>query len=99
MFGFHYEETGRSLLSFGHLNLLADPGIECYWSGGGSGRFEAQEKKVMEWRKERDKFFKTHQRSPLTPDEKKHFKGLKYYPFDPQYVFSGQIERYHSSHQ
>ena len=48
----------------------------------------------MEWRKERDAFFKNHQRSPLLPQEKKHFKGLKYYPFDPKYVFSGQIERF-----
>ncbi len=53
-----------------------------------------QEKRVLEWRKERDLFFKTHQRSPLTPKEKRKFKGLKYYPFDPHYVFSGQIDRY-----
>jgi hypothetical protein len=53
-----------------------------------------QKKRVLEWRKERDTFFKTHQRSPLTPKEKRNFKGLRYYPFDPHYVFSGQIERY-----
>jgi uncharacterized protein (DUF1684 family) len=53
-----------------------------------------QEKQVMEWRKERDAFFKKHERSPLTSREKRNFKGLKYYPFNSQYVFSGQIERY-----
>ena len=53
-----------------------------------------QEKRVLEWRKERDAFFKNHERSPLIPKEKRNFKGLKYYPFNPQYVFSGQIERY-----
>jgi uncharacterized protein (DUF1684 family) len=53
-----------------------------------------QEKRVTEWRKERDEFFKTHERSPLTTKQKRIFKGLKYYPFDPQYVFSGQIQRY-----
>jgi uncharacterized protein (DUF1684 family) len=53
-----------------------------------------QKKCVMEWRKDRDQFFKNHQRSPLTPTEKKRFKRLKYYPFDSQYVFSSQIERY-----
>jgi len=53
-----------------------------------------QEKRVLEWKKERDKFFKSHQRSPLLPVEKRNFKGLKYFPFDPQYVFSGKIERY-----
>jgi hypothetical protein len=61
----------------------------------GDKEFLAKEKKyVMEWRKDRDQFFKTHQRSPLTPAEKKSFKGLRYYPFDSQYVFSSQIERY-----
>lgn len=61
----------------------------------GDKEFLAKEQKyVMEWRKERDQFFKTHQRSPLTPAEKVRFRGLKYYPFDPKYVFSSQIERY-----
>ena len=53
-----------------------------------------QEQRVMEWRKERDAFFKNHQRSPLLPQDKKKFKGLKYYPFEPQNVFSGEIERF-----
>ncbi len=53
-----------------------------------------QEKRVREWRKEQDEFFKTHDRSPLTPKEKKEFSGLKYYPFNPQYIFHGEIERY-----
>ena len=52
-----------------------------------------QEKTVLEWRRERDTFFKTHQRSPLSPKEKRNFKGLKYYPFNPKYVFFGQIKR------
>ncbi len=49
--------------------------------------------KVMKWRKERDQFFKTHQRSPLTASEKKRFKGLQYFPFNPRYSFEGRIER------
>lgn len=53
-----------------------------------------QKKRVMEWRRERDEFFKNHERSPLTPKERSNFMGLKYYPFDPKYIFSGQIERY-----
>jgi uncharacterized protein (DUF1684 family) len=53
-----------------------------------------QDQRVTDWRKERDEFFKTHERSPLTPKEKKNFKGLKYFPFDPQYVFYAEIERY-----
>lgn len=53
-----------------------------------------EEKRVFEWRKERDTFFKNHQRSPLLPEDRKTFKALRYYPFDPQYVLSGKIERY-----
>ena len=53
-----------------------------------------EEKRVSQWRKDRDTFFRTHERSPLSPKEKRTFKGLKYYPFDPKYVFSGKIERY-----
>jgi len=53
-----------------------------------------QEQQVLEWRKERDAFFKNHQRSPLLPEDKKNFKALKYYPFNPQYVFSSKIERF-----
>jgi uncharacterized protein (DUF1684 family) len=55
----------------------------------------SQYQRVMDWIKERDEFFKTHERSPLTPQQKKVFEGLKYYSFDPRYIFSGQIERYH----
>lgn len=63
-------------------------------AGEDQGFITLQEKRVLGWRKERDEFFKSHQRSPLTQQEKRNFKGLKYYPFDPGYVFSGQIERF-----
>jgi uncharacterized protein (DUF1684 family) len=53
-----------------------------------------EEQRVFEWRKERDAFFGNHQRSPLLPADKKNFKGLRYYPFNPQYVFDGKIERF-----
>jgi len=50
-------------------------------------------KQFAQWRQERDEFFKTHQRSPLTPEEKKKFQSLYYYPFDQKYIFTGGIER------
>ncbi|OGP95384.1 MAG: hypothetical protein A2157_15465 [Deltaproteobacteria bacterium RBG_16_47_11] len=56
--------------------------------------FNVQFQRVMEWRRERDEFFKTHERSPLTPGQKRVFKALEYYPFNPKYTFFGQIERY-----
>ena len=52
-----------------------------------------EKEKVMKWRKERDDFFKNHSRSPLRPSDRKRFKGLDYFPFDPQYYFEGQIRR------
>jgi len=87
-------KSGGTLLVL--LNLL----IFSVFSGlsmAGEGEktdFNAQQEKLaLEWRKERDEFFKSHQRSPLTPKEKKVFKGLKYYAFDPNYAFSGEIKR------
>jgi uncharacterized protein (DUF1684 family) len=62
--------------------------------GGDSFDASLEKERVIEWKKERDEFFKNHARSPLTPKEKKNFKGLYYYPFDPQYVSYGQIERF-----
>jgi len=73
--------------------LLPIQGLAISGSGEGQGDLKLEEKRVLEWRKERDTFFKTHERSPLTPIEKRNVKGLKYYPFDPKYVFFGQIER------
>ena len=53
-----------------------------------------QEERVLQWRKKRDEFFKSHERSPLTSKEKENFKGLIYYPFNPKYVFIDQIKGY-----
>jgi hypothetical protein len=52
-----------------------------------------QKQAVAEWRKERDEFFKSHQRSPLNAKGKANFKSLKYYPFNSKYVFYGPIKR------
>jgi uncharacterized protein (DUF1684 family) len=73
--------------------LLAQ-GIPVTARGEDQKEITLQEQRVLKWRKERDAFFKNHQRSPLLPQDKRHFKGLKYYPFDPQYVLSGKIERF-----
>jgi len=73
--------------------LLAQ-GIPVTARGEDQKEITLQEQRVLKWRKERDAFFKNHQRSPLLPQDKRHFKGLNYYPFDPQYVLSGKIERF-----
>jgi len=56
----------------------------------------AQKQRVLEWRKERDEFFRNHEGSPLSLTERKNFRGLKYYDYNPQWVFWGPIERYSS---
>jgi len=74
--------------------LLLVQGIPATAWGEDQKEIATQEQRLMKLRKERDAFFKSHQRSPLLPQDKKAFKGLRYYPFDPKYVFSGQIGRY-----
>lgn len=88
-------KSGGTLLVLLNLFVLS---VFIGFSMAGEGEktdFNAQQEKLaLEWRKERDEFFKNHQRSPLTPKEKKVFKGLKYYAFRPTYAFSGEIKRY-----
>jgi len=74
--------------------LLLAQGIPATTWGEHQKEIATQEQRAVAWRKERDVFFKSHQRSPLLPQDKRVFKGLRYYPFDPKYVFSGQIERF-----
>jgi uncharacterized protein (DUF1684 family) len=49
---------------------------------------------VKRLRKEKDKFMKTDSNSPLTPKQKKKFKKLDYFPYDPKYRFKGPIEHF-----
>jgi uncharacterized protein (DUF1684 family) len=81
-----------SLLTTGMLLLVQ--GIPASIGGEDQKETTPQEQRVMKWRKERDIFFKSHQRSPLLSQDKKAFKGLRYYPFDPKYIFSGELERF-----
>jgi uncharacterized protein (DUF1684 family) len=45
-------------------------------------------------RKEKDNFMKKDPQSPLTPKQKKKFKKLSYFPYDPKYRFEGAIEEF-----
>ncbi len=49
---------------------------------------------LSEFRKSKDKFFKTSAQSPLTPEQKKGFKALNYYPENPTLRFVLPLERY-----
>lgn len=44
------------------------------------------------FRKEKDDFFKTHPQSPLTPQQKRAFKGLDYFPENPDLRLDVDVE-------
>ena len=85
---------GVILVIFVTTILLLVQGVPVPAEGRDQEEIKLEERGILEWRKERDAFFRNHQRSPLLPQDKKIFKGVKYYPFDSQYFYSGQIERY-----
>ncbi len=53
-----------------------------------------REEKLKAFRKERDRFFKEDDHSPLKESDRKRFKGLLYYPIDLRYAMTGSIEKY-----
>jgi uncharacterized protein (DUF1684 family) len=44
------------------------------------------------FRAEKDRFFATHPQSPLTPEQKRQFKGLTYFPENPALRFEVMVE-------
>jgi uncharacterized protein len=46
------------------------------------------------FRAENDDFCKTHPQSPLTPEQKKNFTGLQYFPENPDLHLQLQVERF-----
>ena len=73
--------------------LFFSIGTTLFGENGSLEGMKAEKEKVIKWRKERDQFFKTHQRSPLASAQKRRFKGLDYFAFNPKYYFSGEIHR------
>ncbi len=91
-FGMKKGEIISILLLIGICSLIR--GIPAAVAAVPQEGIKLEEQRVLDWRKERDAFFRNHPRSPLLPHDRRSFKGLKYYPFNPQYVFSGKIERF-----
>lgn len=59
---------------------------------------------ISEWktqlntqRQEKDRFFAQHWQSPRPPEERFRFKGLTYYPPDPDYIF--ELKLYEHGHK
>jgi uncharacterized protein (DUF1684 family) len=49
---------------------------------------------LVEFRQAKDEFFKTDPQSPLTPEQKKRFRGLSYFPENAALRFDLPLERY-----
>jgi uncharacterized protein len=48
---------------------------------------------LEQFREQKDRFFKTHEHSPLTPDQQQHFAGLRYFPANSELRIVAPIER------
>ncbi len=46
------------------------------------------------FRREKDAFFRSHPQSPLTPEQKRHFKGLTYFPENPDLDLTVEVEEF-----
>lgn len=47
---------------------------------------------LIRLRRERDELFRSHPQSPIEPDERASFKGLRYFPPDPAYRVNARFE-------
>ncbi len=61
---------------------------------GTTDPMENREEKLKIFREKKEQFFKEDFHSPLREKDKKHFKGLHYYPINLNYSMVGFIERY-----
>ncbi len=46
------------------------------------------------FRREKDSFFRSHPQSPLTPEQKRHFKGLTYFPENPDLELVADVDEF-----
>ena len=46
----------------------------------------------VRFRQERDELFRSQPQSPIEPDERASFKGLRYFPYDPAYRVQARFE-------
>lgn len=49
---------------------------------------------LQRFRKQKDKFFKSDAHSPLSKEQRRGFKGLKYYPENPTLRFDAEVESF-----
>ena len=46
------------------------------------------------FRAEKDRFFASHSQSPLMPEQKRNFRGLDYFPENPELRFEATVEAF-----
>ncbi len=51
------------------------------------------EKKLLEFRKQKDEAWKNDEQSPLTKEQRKQFKGLNYFPPNPSLSFELELDK------
>ena len=51
------------------------------------------EKKLLQFRKEKDRAWKNDKESPLTGEQKRNFKGLNYFPANPNLSFELTLDK------
>lgn len=51
-------------------------------------------KQIEREREQKDKYFKSHPRSPIPPSERKDFDGLNYYPVKPELRFELKLHEH-----
>lgn len=54
---------------------------------------DMDEKKLLEFRKNKDDAWKNDPESPLTEDQKRNFRGLNYFPLNPDLSFELELDR------
>jgi uncharacterized protein (DUF1684 family) len=47
---------------------------------------------IVRFRKQRDELFRSHPQSPIEPDERASFEGLRYFPHDPAFRVQAHFE-------
>lgn len=63
-------------------------------TSGTVARIDSLQKAFTQYVEEKNEQFKTADWSPLKPEDKNHFKGLNYYPYDVSFRFQGTVKRY-----
>ncbi len=89
----------RLLLALLVSQLLSLGLAGCSNTGSSDRPQQAQQDPIIRERMERDAAFKSGASSPILAEERRTFRGLSYYPIDPNLRFSARLHRHPSPRQ